>query len=233
MPQAAVMRDLFDRVAWRYDLANKVLSLGSDRRWRGAVAREVVRDNPKLVLDVCSGTADQILAIQKRKDFGGRVMGLDISPQMLRRGQEKLRCLGQAGEAVLSDVHDMPWREAIFDCVTICFGVRNFSDMDQGLKEIARVLRPGGKIIILEFTPPANPLLGSIYRFYLTKILPRVGGVLTGQGDAYRYLATSIEGFLTPGQLTCRLEASGFVRTQHRFLSAGVVAITTAEKRRT
>ena len=225
MPQAVVMQELFDKVAWRYDLVNRVLSAGSDKRWRKAVVLEVLRDNPRLVLDVASGTGDQCLAIEAAKDFKGRVVCTDISWEMLRRGRGKSR---RKSAAVLADAHRMAMRGGVFDCATICFGVRNFDNIVDGMKEIARVLRPGGKIVVLEFTRPSHPLVWKAYRWYLTKILPAIGGALSGQTDAYRYLASSIEGFLTPPQLASRLESAGFSQVRHRFLSAGIVAITTA-----
>ena len=225
------MRDLFDRVAGRYDMANKVLSVGSDTRWRRVVAQEVLRGNPRTVLDMCSGTADQVLAIRASKDFNGRVLGADISREMLLLGIEKLQRHGYAAPMVLSDAHDLGMRSGVFDCVTLCFGVRNFDRIVEGLKEMRRVLRPQGKIVILEFTRPANRFLWALYRQYLTRVLPWVGGVVTGQRAAYRYLASSIDSFLTPAQLAARVEEAGFTQVRHTFLSAGIVAITTAIKK--
>ncbi len=231
MPQAAVMRDLFDRVAGRYDLANKVLSVGSDSGWRWAVAREVLRDNPRMILDMCSGTADQVLAIRASKDFNGCVVGADISREMMLVGIGKLRRQGYDAPMVLSDAHGLGLGSGVFDCITLCFGVRNFERIVDGLKEMGRVLRPQGKIVILEFTRPANRFLWALYRQYLTKILPFIGGLVTGQRAAYRYLASSIDSFLTPAQLAARLEEAGFSQVRHQFLSAGIVAITTAIKK--
>ncbi len=241
------MRMLFDKIAWRYDFVNEVLSFGSTLRWRRAAAREVVWDNPRWVLDVCSGTATQSLAICRNKDFGGRVVCADISWEMLRRGRDKLRARlsrhnatgfvcgappgrQEAGFSVLADVHHLALKAEMFDCATACFGVRNFEDMPGGLKEIARVLKPAGKIVILEFSRPSHPLVWRAYRWYLKNVLPAIGGFLTRQAGAYRYLASSIDGFLTPRQLAERLEEAGFTQVRHRPLQAGIVAITTAVK---
>lgn len=230
MPQAVTMRNLFDRVAWRYDLANRLLSAGSDVRWRRAVAQEVIKDNPDRILDACSGTADQVLAIQEQKGFHGKVIYTDISLEMLRRGKEKLDPKGRDSLAILSDVHRIAFHDEAFDCVTLCFGVRNFQNIIAGLGEIARVLRLQGKIVILEFTRPTHPLVRRIYHQYLTKALPWIGGMITGYKDAYRYLASSIEEFITPDELTECLESAGFVDVHHRFLTSGIVAMTTAKK---
>ena len=230
MPQAATMRDLFDRVARRYDLTNRVLSAGSDVRWRRAVVQEVLRDNPQRVLDACSGTADQAMAVAEEKNFHGTVICTDISLEMLLRGAEKIRQNHQDPLAVLSDVHRLALQANVFDCVTVCFGVRNFDSIVEGLKELRRILRPQGKVVILEFTRPAHPWVRRLYHEYLTKALPCIGGILTGQFGAYRYLATSIEGFISPQELTERLESAGFVDVRHRFLTLGIVSITTARK---
>ena len=230
MPQAAVMRDLFDRVAGRYDLANRVLSAGIDVRWRRAVAQEVMRNHPQAILDICSGTADQAIAFREQ-GFKGTVICTDISGEMLRLGRKKCDKKNIGHAAVLSDVHHLALRGGIFDCATICFGVRNFDDIAGGLKEVGRVLRPGGRIVILEFTPPASVVTKSLYQAYLTKVLPWIGGLLTGQRTAYRYLASSIQGFLTPEELGVRLESAGFAHVRHRFLTSGVVALTTAHKK--
>ncbi len=232
MPQASTMRSLFDRVAGRYDLANRVLSAGSDVRWRHAVAREVIEDKPALVLDACSGTADQALAILDEENFHGKIVCADISWEMLRRGCEKMKDRKHDPIAVLSDMHRVALRKGIFDCITLCFGVRNFDNVVEGLREMGRVLRPAGKIVILEFTRPKNPWIWRMYRPYLTKVLPCIGGMLTGQRDAYRYLASSIEAFLTPDQLGQCLESAGFQDVRHRFLTSSVVALTTARKKK-
>ncbi len=278
--EATRMREMFDRVAWRYDLVNRVLSAGTDRRWRSAVAEEVVQDHPALVLDACSGTGDQALAIARHPAFTGKIVCSDISWEMLQRGKMKMlrtnipsrswsplrthsASLAQGPSAieaavslrrtrsmgarsfstsrakeylfatyVLSDVHELVFRENTFDCATVCFGVRNFEDLTGGLGELHRVLRLGGKLIILEFSKPQNRVAGKMYGWYLSSLLPAMGGMLSGQGDAYRYLASSIKGFLTPPELTHHLEESGFVQVKHRLMTSGIVALTTAVKKK-
>jgi len=227
VPQAAQMQDMFDLIAKRYDLVNRITSCGRDTVWRRAVAREVSQDNPRLVLDNCCGTAHQARILLEEKNFHGTVAGADISWNMLSLGAQRVtgRYL-----PLQSDAHHLALKEGTFDCVTICFGVRNLNNISEGLREMARVLRPGGKIVILEFTRPANRFLWVFYRTYLFGVLPLIAGILSGQRNAYRYLASSIEGFLTPAQLGARLTRAGFTHVEHRFFSLGVVAITTARK---
>ncbi len=226
--EATRMREMFDRVAWRYDLVNRVLSAGTDRRWRSAVAEEVIQDHPALVLDACSGTGDQALAIARHPAFTGKIICSDISWEMLQRAKTKIEM--PLAASMLSDIHALAMRENIYDCATVCFGVRNFGDLAGGLGELHRVLRPGGKLIILEFSKPQNRVAGKMYGWYLSSLLPAMGGMLSGQGDAYRYLASSIKGFLTPPELTHHLEESGFGQVKHRLMSSGIVALTTAVK---
>lgn len=217
------MREAFARIADRYVLTNHVLSLGTDILWRKTVARMVRRWKPARLLDVATGTGDLALEIQ---DYcpETEVTGSDFCPEMLAYA-------GQRGlpRTIVADALAMPFDDASFDVVTVAFGLRNMADYPAAIREMRRVLKPGGHLLVLDFSLPEN-ILRKPYRWYLHKVLPKLAGWITRQKDAYEYLGGSIETFPS-GKTMCELlEANGFKDGEVRPLSFGVASIYTAEK---
>jgi demethylmenaquinone methyltransferase/2-methoxy-6-polyprenyl-1,4-benzoquinol methylase len=208
------VRSMFDRIAPVYDAMNRVMTAGLDRRWR-RLAAEIVSPGDR-VLDACCGTGDLALAAAQR---GGRVTGLDFSERMLERARVK----GPELEWVRGDLLELPFDEASFDAATVGFGVRNVADLDAGLRELRRVLRPGGRLAILEITRPRG-VLAPFYRLWFDAVVPALGRVLPG-GSAYTYLPASVRRFPGPDELVERLESAGFVAVSYRLLAGGIVAL--------
>jgi demethylmenaquinone methyltransferase/2-methoxy-6-polyprenyl-1,4-benzoquinol methylase len=196
----AAIRRMFHDISPSYDALNRALSLGIDQAWRRFTARKVVTDGVRDILDVCSGTGDLAAEFQKLAATRGqsvRVIGSDFTPSMMRRGFEKLgrSFPGACGAAALvGDTLHLPFPSASFDAVTVAFGIRNVQDTRAGLREMARVCRPGGTVAVLEFSHPRLPVVRQAYELYFHQILPRIGAWTTGTA-AYRYLPTSVSGF--------------------------------------
>lgn len=222
---------MFDRIAPRYDFLNHLLSANLDRSWRRAAAAEVAAIEPAEVLDLCGGTGDMSLAIASQSSAGRIVCG-DFSKAMLERAAAKFRS-DPASDRCLPVVADglrLPFSDARFDAVSVAFGVRNFHDMDAGFREIHRVLVPGGRLVVLEFSVPAGPVFGRLYRTYLTRLLPAVGDRIAGQDGPYGYLARTITGFPEPAILAGRIRDAGFAACGWKTSTGGIVAIHTAIK---
>jgi demethylmenaquinone methyltransferase/2-methoxy-6-polyprenyl-1,4-benzoquinol methylase len=173
------------------------------------------------VLDLCTGTADLLIEALARGPHAG--VGLDLSTAMLARGAAKLRGRGMAGRGALAaaDVERLPLRSALFDGALVAFGIRNVGDRRRALGEVQRVLKPGGRLVVLEFSTPPG-LLGRLYRLYFQSVLPRIGGLVSGDATAYRYLPASVDAFPAPAALASELEAAGFANVAWRPLSAGI-----------
>ena len=212
-----IVRTMFDRIAPRYDLMNRVMTAGLDRRWRRLAVREAVWPGDR-VLDACCGTGDLAVEAERR---GGRVVGLDFSERMLERARGKSGTI----EWVRGDALDLPFEDGVFDAVTVGFGVRNLDDLDRGLRELARVTRPGGRIAVLEITRPRG-FLRPFFRVWLDAMIPLAGRVLPG-GKAYTYLPASVRRFPGPEDLSRLLEAGGFRDVRYRLLGGGSVALHT------
>ena len=206
---------MFDRIAPVYDAMNRIMTAGLDRRWRRLVVREVVWPGDR-VLDACCGTGDLAVEAERR---GGRVVGLDFSGRMLERARRKSGTI----EWVQGDALQLPFPEAAFDAATVGFGVRNLDDLEGGLRELARVLRPGGKVAVLEITRPRG-LLRPFFRVWLDVLVPLAGRFLPG-GKAYTYLPASVRRFPGPEDLSRLLEAGGFRDVRFRLLGGGSVAL--------
>jgi len=223
--------EMFDRVAPTYDRLNRMLSLGCDIGWRRRLARRMPSAGTPAVLDLATGTADILLTLARSGKLHLGV-GLDMAEVMLRRGHDKITARRLAGRLSLvrGNAGELPFASGAFDAVTIAFGIRNFDDIGKSLQEIARVLRPGGALLILEFSLPSNAVVRPLYLFYLRHILPLVGRLISGDAFAYRYLDRTIETF-PYGREFCRLmEKAGFVGTHHEPLTLGVATLYQGNK---
>ncbi|MFT4175292.1 MAG: ubiquinone/menaquinone biosynthesis methyltransferase [Luteolibacter sp.] len=223
MPDAAYVRDAFARIADRYVLTNHVLSLGTDLWWRRVVTRRIRKWQPARLLDVASGTGDLALAIQDACP-DCEVIASDFCPEMLAHAASR-----GIGKTIVADALNLPFGEAEFDVVTVAFGLRNMADYPAALKEMKRVLKPGGKLVILDFSLPTG-ILRKPYRFYLHKILPHFAGWLTGEKDAYEYLGGSIEQFPAGEAMTRLLTDCGYADADATPLTCGVVSLYEATK---
>jgi demethylmenaquinone methyltransferase/2-methoxy-6-polyprenyl-1,4-benzoquinol methylase len=213
------VRRMFDRIAPVYDVMNRVMTAGLDRRWRRITVDETVRPGDR-VLDACCGTGD--LAIAARA-HGADVVGLDFSERMLERARRKAPAI----EFVQGDVLALPFDAASFDAATVGFGVRNVDDLEAGLRELRRVLRDGGRLGILEITTPRGAL-APFYRVWFDRVVPLLGKVLPG-GSAYTYLPASVRRFPAPDALAQLLEANGFTDVRYRTFAGGIVALHVGE----
>ena len=239
--EAAVSRDIrrmFGRVAARYDLLNRLLSLRVDQTWRRAVVRRVrpELERPRVrVLDLCCGTGDLLIELERerrrlRSASGFTGFGVDFSRPMLDAAERKLRRRGLTSVLAEADALRLPMPDARFDLVTTAFGFRNLANYQRGLEEVFRLLRPGGRVALLEFSQPVSPLAGRLFGFYFRKVLPRLGNAISGAGDAYSYLQHSVERFLTPSELAAGLHAVGFSQVEIVSLTGGIAVLHLAVK---
>lgn len=216
---------MFDAIAPRYDLLNRVLSLGIDQWWRKRAVAMLRDDRPKRILDVATGTAD--LAIQALTLHPDKVVGIDIAEEMLRIGRDKVRERGLDDRIVLrrGDAQKLPFSDTQFDAVLVAFGVRNFEDLDQGLREIKRVLTPGGALVVLEFSTPRTTPIKQLYAFYARHILPRIGRTVSKDEGAYQYLPDSVEAFPDGEAFLNHLRATGYQNLQWTPLTFGIASL--------
>jgi demethylmenaquinone methyltransferase/2-methoxy-6-polyprenyl-1,4-benzoquinol methylase len=223
---------MFGTIARRYDLLNHLLSANLDRGWRRVAASELAGAPRGRVLDLCGGTGDLALAVAVQEGVGS-VICCDFAHGMLALAARKFAKSRAAGRclALEADALDLPFPDGVFDAVTIGFGVRNLADIGAGLREVRRVLRPGGRLVVLEFAPPEGRVVSRLYRLYLNAILPRIGdGIADGRAYAYRYLARTIGEFPPPARLAERIREAGFARCTWTTRSAGIVAIHVADR---
>lgn len=218
MPDATYVRDAFSRIADRYVLTNHVLSLGADVWWRQVVTSKLAKLNPRRVLDVASGTGDLALEIQDRCPDSA-VTATDFCAEMLAHATSR-----GVARTVVADALSLPFPDESFDVVTVAFGLRNMADYPAALREMRRVLMPGGTLMILDFSLPGG-ILKTPYRWYLHAVLPKLAGWLTGQRDAYEYLGGSIEQFPSGDAMLELLESSGFSDAEDQPLTFGVVTL--------
>ena len=215
------VRTMFDRIARRYDLVNTVLSLGTDGGWRRRAARDSGLTAGGSALDVACGSGKLTAELERIAGPRGRVIGLDFSPEMLSIARTHHPSI----EFMEGDALNLPFGEASFDATTIAFGLRNLSDPVRGLREMTRVLKPGRRAIVLEFVKPPGGLVGSTYRLYLRTLLPAVGGALSGEPSAYRYLSDTVDSYRTPDELRAMASAAGWTQIRFIPLAAGTVGI--------
>ncbi len=227
--KARKVRAMFGDIAPRYDLLNRLLSGGVDQRWRRLAVRLATEKAPRRILDVATGTGDVALLL-KRARPEAEVVGADFTPQMLELARAKAERAGVDVRFVEADALALPFADASFDALTVAFGFRNFADYERGLAEFYRVLAPGGRAVILEFPPPPEGLLGRAYRFYFWRLLPWIGGVVSGRPEAYRYLPSSVERFPEPERLAEMMRAAGFAEVRWRRLTGGIAAVHVGDK---
>jgi len=221
-PEKEAVRAMFDRIAPRYDLLNRVLSAGTDGRWRRACIDRLGLPARARLLDVATGTADVLIEWLGRGAPRSGV-GVDLAGEMVSRGRAKLDRPGMSGRGglLVGDAERLPLASGSADGATIAFGIRNVGDPLAALEEIRRVLRPGGVLVVLEFSMPAG-LLGRGYRFYFTRVLPRVGSLVSGHGKAYEYLPASVARFPDPPSFAALLRQAGFVAPEASPLTGGI-----------
>ena len=225
------VRRMFASIVGRYDLLNRLLSLRRDVYWRRvAVALgQIPRGGD--VLDLCAGTGDVALEIV-RQGSGARVIAVDNCEPMLIRGLHKAKRANAADQIrfAVAPAEELPFADATFDRAFVAFGVRNIADRRRGLREMARVLKPDGRAIILEFSTPSSPLFGPLYRFYSHRILPWIGGLLSGNRAAYEYLPASVDGFPSPEGLQALMEDAGFIDVSVVHLTFKIVTVHQGRK---
>jgi demethylmenaquinone methyltransferase/2-methoxy-6-polyprenyl-1,4-benzoquinol methylase len=219
------VKAMFSDIAPRYDLLNHLLSFNVDRGWRRRAIRalEWERNPSGLYLDLCAGTLDVAIELARQPGFTGRVIGADFAEPMLRAGQTKVR--SQPVHPIAADALSLPLADASCAGAIVAFGVRNLSDLDAGLREVARVLAPGGRYVILEFSTPRHAVVRSGYHLYFHHVLPRVGGFISGNRGAYRYLPASVAQFPGVVQLAERMRDAGFRDVHWESLTFGIAAI--------
>lgn len=218
---------VFDSVAGRYDVMNDLMSMGVHRAWKRFTVDLANIQPSERVLDLAAGTGDLSAAMTKKLGPRGGIVLADYNMPMLSRGRDRMIDEGRAEHAgfVQADAEALPFADDSFDCITIGFGLRNVRDKDKALASMFRVLRPGGRLLVLEFSKPANPLLSRLYDTYSFEILPRMGQMVAQDAESYRYLAESIR--MHPDQDTLKnmMDAAGFERSQYYNLTGGVVAV--------
>jgi len=222
------VRAMFGRVAHRYDLANHLLSGNLDRWWRARAVRrvgEVLRRPGARVLDMCCGTGDLTLALARGAAPSACIMGSDFCHPMLVAARGKISRSGARAPLFESDALKLPLGDASLDLLTVAFGFRNLANYQAGLAEMRRVLRPGGVAAILEFSQPPNRAFAAIYNFYSRRILPAIGGALSGSRDAYGYLPESVRRFPGPTALEAAMRAAGFTEVRFERMTGGIVAL--------
>jgi demethylmenaquinone methyltransferase/2-methoxy-6-polyprenyl-1,4-benzoquinol methylase len=222
--------NMFNNISHYYDFLNHFLSLGIDRSWRRKAIATLRDLRPREVLDVATGTAD--LAIEAQRQLKPeRILGIDISPKMLDIGREKLAKKGLGNITLLDgDSENLPFETNRFDAVTVAFGVRNFEHLQQGLLEMQRVLRSGGKLVVLEFSRPTAFPFKQLYGFYFKNLLPLIGRLTSKDNRAYAYLYESVQAFPDGPAFEAELEKAGFAHTQRRPLTLGICTVYTAVK---
>jgi demethylmenaquinone methyltransferase/2-methoxy-6-polyprenyl-1,4-benzoquinol methylase len=230
-PKKQQVAEMFDKIAFRYDFLNRFLSGGIDRDWRKKTIRELSQLKPGTILDVATGTADMPILMQKILQ-PDHITGIDISEAMLVLGKKKVEKagLGKTIHLETGDAESIHFPDASFDAVTVAFGVRNFQNLEQGLEEMLRVLKPGGRLVILEFSKPDKGFFLPFYKFYLRLVAPRIGKIVSGNADAYKYLNDSVNAFPEGKNLIGILNKTGYKNTYFKNLSMCICTIYCGSK---
>ena len=222
---------MFDRISPKYDTINHLLSLNIDKVWRRKTAKSVAKGHPKTILDLATGTADLAIALAKHNPQA-RIIGMDISEKMLEIGKEKVKQQKLENQIALrfGDAATLPFEDGTFDAVTVAFGVRNFEDLDKGLSEITRVLKPDGQAVILEFSMPEKFPVKQLYQFYFKRVLPKIGKRVSKDNSAYTYLPKSVEQFPKPLVFLDMLDRYGLKQGQKTPMAIGIATVYNAIK---
>ena len=217
------IKRLFDNIAPDYDKLNHILSLNIDKGWRKKAVREIVdSDSPLKVLDVACGTGDFTIEIARKAATGSIVTGIDLSEGMMAVGRDKIKAAGVDATLEYGDCEALKYADDTFDRISVGFGVRNFEHLAIGLREMCRVLKPTGKLVILELSVPSNPIIRWCYKLYFLNILPAIGGMVSGNRGAYEYLPASVLHFPAPDKFIPMLREAGFAEVKHKALTFGV-----------
>lgn len=231
MPKKENVRKMFDSIAGDYDRLNHILSLDVDKSWRKKAVKEIVGGSgaPLRILDMACGTGDFAMAIARDAVPGSRITGADISEGMLAGGRKKVEAAGLCDMISLEagDCEHLDFPDGSFDRVSIAFGIRNFEHIDKGLSEMYRILRPGGKAVILELSVPGNPVLLAAYKLYFLHLLPVIGGLVSGDKGAYRYLPASVLGFPAPEKFKGMMREAGFSDVRATAMTFGICRMFT------
>ncbi len=230
--KAAYVNTLFDTIAPRYDLMNRLMTFGMDRGWRNYVVRQAAPPVGGKALDVATGTGDLAIALARRVGPRGTVLATDFSEAMMRPGPGKATkaSVGSIVRFMAADALDLPFPDDTFDCVTTGFAMRNVTDIERAFREMWRVTKPGGRVVCLEVAKPDFPLVRSLHQMYFNHLVPLLGRIITGNGEAYRYLPESARNFPPPPALKTIMEHAGLRDVSFRRLSLGAVAVHTGAK---
>lgn len=225
------IREMFDTIAPRYDLLNRLLSMGIDRRWRTFAVGKVHTTPGGSVLDIATGTGDIALEIARQTPQDVTIVGADISREMVEIGRQKVAAspYSQRISFEIAPCEALPFTDSRFDSVTIAFGIRNVVDRQKGLSEMHRILKPGGRAVILEFSMPSSPLFETLYRFYFLTILPKIGGLFSRQ-SAYQYLPDSVLEFPSREEFKSMMSQAGFRNISHHDLTFGISTVYVGER---
>jgi demethylmenaquinone methyltransferase/2-methoxy-6-polyprenyl-1,4-benzoquinol methylase len=227
--KATLVRSMFAEIAPRYDFLNHALSLNVDKHWRRLVIKQVVdrlRRPGAIALDLCCGTADLSLELGALAP----TFGDDFCHTMLQIGNKKVQCTALPIELIEGDALNVPFADSMFDVVTVAFGLRNVDDPESGLREIYRLLKPGGRCVVLEFSHPRIPVFRHLFHFYFTKLLPRIGRAVSGSSSAYQYLPDSVQAFPGQKELASVMETVGFSDVRYYNLFGGVASLHQGDK---
>lgn len=234
MPKKTKIKNMFDSIAPEYDRLNHLMSLNMDKLWRRrALQKIVIKDKSQQILDIACGTGDFSIAIAESANPSTKIEGIDISEGMLEMMRNKLSEKGLDGRvsARLGDSEALPYGDGSFDRVTIAFGIRNFEHREKALEEILRVLKPGGRLVILELSVPSNALIRFAFKLYFTKFVPLIGGKISGDKGAYSYLPESVIKFPGKKEWIATMESCGYSQVTHKAFTFGICRMYTGEKK--
>lgn len=231
MAKKEKVKGLFDSIAPDYDKLNHILSLNIDKRWRKKAVKEIVDTPvPLTILDVACGTGDFTIEIAKKAAHGSKITGIDLSEGMMKVGREKIASAKVEATMEYGDCEALEYQDESFDRISVAFGVRNFEHLDQGLKEMCRTLKKDGRLVILELSVPGNPVIRWFYKLYFLHILPFIGGMVSGNRGAYKYLPASVLRFPAPKDFISMMKEAGFNEVKHKSFSFGICRMYVGSK---